>query len=826
MSGKDGSSRAAGRRGALQVSGGRPRTEGASGRGAQPAGPGDGVSGVWLPAGFWGCRCADLLLKATRPNKSISYRNQSRGAFSLRRGHQRLLPVNSLGNRGSVMAVVLQKWFWLKDQEWTTAGASGSDKTRVSYPAPKPSLFCGSGSSDLEILLPFDELQEAASAHAARQQTDEYSDDFESDEDHMLNEVDKVLFSGAGQELHESNSSAESTKKSAGVESLLSDDDASQKAADTENEAADDLTLSSHEKKLQEIKLLGSENRKDGEEKCLESQNEDDDRKGHGECSAAEVPCADSESDRCKDLPIGGLQKKRKVVTLSQKGNKPTPKPRLHKARNASASAEVINILTLDGCYKPLPQPRSILKKSGPLEKNELNRSKGKITSRNGLSSVSTPSSLSTRNARAVPRKKLLTENPCPEGPWLESTSPPFSINFTSHNERSGDSNLLMCGEAPTVKDQDQKSISTSDLKMENKGRKSPSVIEMMMTTVYEKAKEFAVSNSYSSDKKVKIVEEQIAFDTKQDLPVKEQSEHGEAENPSESSVKKVSETKESGLQNPEALPGRSLSSTYLMKKAKAVPAAPVSSQYLGTLKVLEDKCVQKNSTEFDKADSLRAAVFQNWLEKKNAFLLELKRIEKKKAEELRKNTEKEAVKREEAIASFEAWKKKKEIEAKKLSKKRKLEELKRKKAAQQNEEKMEVAQKAYEKWKEKKMESLREQSRKEQQSERIRKKKEEKLVAEKKRDSMSAFEKWNEKKEEYMKQKKVEQILERRNQEIEQAKKEEKSKKALEEYERWLEKKERKEQLEKQQKKLQAVRGHEASHWSPPGKVMYSRDY
>ncbi|NXV72817.1 MAP9 protein, partial [Atlantisia rogersi] len=281
------------------------------------------------------------------------------------------------------------------------------------------------------------------------------------------------------------------------------------------------------------------------------------------------------------------------------------------------------------------------------------------------------------------------------KGPWLESTSPPFSINFTSPNERSGDSSLLMCGEAPPVQDQDQKSISTSDLKMEDKSRKSPSVIEMMMTTVYEKAKEFEESKGYSSDKKVKIVEEQIVTDTIQEVQVKEQSEHGEAKNPSESSVKKVSETKESVLQNPKAsLPGRSLSSTYLMKKAKAAPAAPVSSQYLGTLKVLEDKPVQKNSTEFDKADSLRAAVFQNWLEKKKAFLLELKRIEKKKAEDLRKNTEKEAVKREEAIASFEAWKKKKEIEAKKLSKKRKLEELKRKKAAEQNEEKMEVAQK------------------------------------------------------------------------------------------------------------------------------------
>uniref|UniRef100_A0A8B9F9H0 Microtubule-associated protein 9 n=1 Tax=Amazona collaria TaxID=241587 RepID=A0A8B9F9H0_9PSIT len=189
----------------------------------------------------------------------------------------------------------------------------------------------------------------------------------------------------------------------------------------------------------------------------------------------------------------------------------------------------------------------------------------------------------------------------------------------------------------------------------------------------------------------------------------------------------------------------RSLVSAHLKKKAKAVPSAtPASSQCMGTLKVLEDKHVQKNSTEFNKADSLRAAVFQNWLEMKKHFLRESKRIEKEKAENLRNNIEKkEAIKREEAIASFEAWKRKKVREAKKLRQKKKLEELQKNEAAEQNTDKSEAAQKAFEKWKEKKMEYLREQSRKEKQSESRKKKKEEELVAQKKRDSMSAVEKW-----------------------------------------------------------------------------------
>ncbi|XP_053922329.1 microtubule-associated protein 9 isoform X1 [Cuculus canorus] len=518
-----------------------------------------------------------------------------------------------------------------------------------------------------------DELQRAISAHTVRNQTVEYSDDFESDEDSILN--------GTGEELNESNSNAESTKKSVAVESPFSDDDASQKAEDLEDEAADDLTLSFHERKLQQIMLSESENvqddRKDGEEECLENQNEDDDSKNNEECSAAEeVLCDNSESDHHNDLPMPELWKK-----SNQEQNKPIPKPRVRKTRNASVSG--------------------------------------------------------------------------------------------------------------------QKKISTSDLKLEDNGRKSPSVIEVMMATVYEKTTKLEKSTDDSSNETVGIAEGQI----------------------------KPSEMKEKVLQNGKVSSDSYLSSVHLKKKKKAVPSAKaVSSQYLGTLKVLEDKHEQKNSTQSDKADSLRAAVFQNWLEKKRAFLLELKRAEKKKAEYLRDDTEKkEAVKREEAIASFEAWKKNKRIEAKKLSEKKKLEELKKKEAAQQSEEKTKAAQKAFEKWKERKIEYLREQRKKEKESEKVKKKKEEELAAERKRDSMSAVEKWNEKKEEYIKQKKAEKILERRKQEIQQSKMEERNKKATEEYGRWLEKKERKEQLEKNQKKLQAVcEGEAPSPWSPPGKVTY----
>ncbi|NXC06472.1 MAP9 protein, partial [Orthonyx spaldingii] len=345
----------------------------------------------------------------------------------------------------------------------------------------------------------------------------------------------------------------------------------------------------------------------------------------------------------------------------------------------------------------------------------------------------------------------------------------------------------------------DQKTVSTSDLKLQENGRKSLSVIEQMRTTVYEKTKELEQPAANSSDGMIKIAEGQITTDTMQEVSVNDPSGHGEAKNMSKNSVKKLSETKERVLQNPKAsVSDRSTSSVHVKKKGKAVPStSPVSSQYLGSLKVLEDNCMQKKNTEFDKVDNLRAAVFQNWLEKKKRLLLELKRTEKQKAAILRNNTEKkEALKREESIACFEAWKKKKEKEAKKLNEKKKLEELEEKKPAEQNKEKTEAAQAVIEDCY---------------------------MMTSCSSPSLCR----NEKKEEYIKKKKVEKFLERRKQEMQQAKKEEKSEKAMEEYERWLENKLRLEQLEKTQKKLQAVHGNEISPpWRPPGKVTYYSNY
>lgn len=157
----------------------------------------------------------------------------------------------------------------------------------------------------------------------------------------FVSKAANILFSGIVEERHKSNSDADSTKKS-DSESPPSDDSASQKAADLENEGVDDLSLSFHERKLQQKTLSESENIHDriNEVHCLESKNEDNDRKNNEEHSVAELQCHMSEIDHCNDLPMPELKKERKAITLDQKEKKPIPKPRMHKTRNTSASGE------------------------------------------------------------------------------------------------------------------------------------------------------------------------------------------------------------------------------------------------------------------------------------------------------------------------------------------------------------------------------------------------------------------------------------------------------------------------------------------------------
>ncbi|XP_039219009.1 microtubule-associated protein 9 isoform X2 [Crotalus tigris] len=472
--------------------------------------------------------------------------------------------------------------------------------------------------------------------------------------------------------------------------------------------------------------------------------------------------------------------------------SKPVPEPREFKTKAVSASAENISIPALYDFSKQSPQPRSILRKSSHVEDYEGTKAEGRIPNHHRLFSLSAPSSETRLNNQVMKsEKRALSESPGAEGPLIANSSSSIPIQLSSVNEKTGDSNLAVSGNKTSSKDNEHKEIDNFyDLRLLENDRKSPSVIELMMTTVYENTKKQYKPTEDFLEQKLQMLKpsEDDSIETPKDDPSEQKVALTTSKSVMDSSKDFVKEECEEVEAAPQKAKIRSLSTTYLKKTGKYSPVTrSTSAQYLGTLKFLDNKHLQKYSADLDKADSLRAAVYQDWLEKKRIFLLELQRIKRNKAENLQeKNEKKEAAKREEALASFEAWKAMKEKEEEKLAEKKKLEAAKKKKEAELNEKKKEEAQKAFEKWKKKKAAYLKQQIQKEKRVERL-KKKEQELVAEKRRDSRSAVEKWNENKEEFMKQKKKEKIQEKKKEVEKQVEKEEQDKRALDEYKKWL---------------------------------------
>ncbi|KAH0616054.1 hypothetical protein JD844_026854 [Phrynosoma platyrhinos] len=740
------------------------------------------------------------------------------------------------------------------------------------------------------------ELQKALSARAARQQMGEYSEDFESDDEGSEEEFPETLEKNPKKSvvfavpLSNKNHCNGSSLKSESEDDLSSSDvdqrthyvsklekealkeerEAApfsltehsgsyeehvakksipfegplQDCHSFEKETADDFALGEDEERSQETTGL--------ENKHLNKEAQDDDS------VSEEGSGFEEKGEQLDEVPVFELQLERDNIIQQKTEIKPVPKPREFKSKAASVSAENISIPALHDYSKPSPQPRSVLRKSSHVEDYEGSKAEDRTSHNYRFLSLSAPSSETRLNDQVMKsERRALAESPGPEGPWIASSSSSFPIHFSSVDERTGDSNLTISGEELFPKE----SGNSSDLKLLESDRKSPSVIELMMTTVYEKTKKLQKSTEDDPEEKMEALERNA-------IATKETTKDGKSQqkvelNTSQSALgvskDSIKESEESEIvsQKVKSSISRSLSSTYLKKTGKPshIPIS-TSSQYLGTLKFLDNKHLQKYSAELDKADSLRAAVYQDWVEKKRIFLLELQRIKRNKAENLReKNEKKEAAKREEALASFEAWKAMKEKEAKKLAEKKRLEEAKKKKEAELNEKKREEAQKAaFEKWKEKKAEYLKQQLKREKRVERLKKKKEEEIIAEKKKDSKSAVEKWNEKKEEFMKQKKKEKTQERKKEVEQEVEMQEKDKRAIEAYEKWLEqplpqglvsaaqnqqniaaaaaaaaqeRKEVDEMIQRKQKKLQVIFEDETPPpWSPPGKAIPSRSY
>ncbi|XP_012885305.1 PREDICTED: microtubule-associated protein 9 isoform X2 [Dipodomys ordii] len=617
-----------------------------------------------------------------------------------------------------------------------------------------------------------DELIRAITARSARQRSSEYSDDFDSDEIVSLGEFSDTSI----------------------------DENAVQKKMN-DFHLSDDEENNSPRPSFLKTKKSNNSITKD-EPEFVSMNNE-------------EVT-----HESCEDQAMNSSSKSQnKNEEVEQQKIKMKPKPRNLPIKSTSSAENSCGFETED-YLKPSPLPRSMFKKSSHTEeKDRLEDDKETVPHGH----LNPDPSLPWLNGRQLEvEKKASSENVDLEGPLLKSLSSSF---LKENPERCSSPGSR---EEGSINDLDRDLTKHSNALISN-GNKENSVLTDCVTPELEKTMESQVT---AIDLEEKQAELKSGEDYPLDLPLFK-SQSMLISTSAKESAKKTIEDREMKNKKPtnnrvSSASGRLMTSEFLKKPSstRRTPSATTSSHYLGTLKVLDQKPSQKQNIEPDRADHIRAAVYQEWLEKKNVYLHEMHRIKRIESENLRiQNEQKRAAKREEALASFEAWKAMKEKEAKKIAAKKRLEEKNKKKTEEENAMRKSEAQQAFEKWKEKKMEYLKEKNKKEKEYERAKKQKEEESVAEKKKDSLTAVERWNEKKEAFLKQKEKEKINEKRKEELKRAEKKDKDKQAINEYEKWLEKKERQERIERKQKKRHSLlENGSLPPWSPPSRTMLSK--
>ncbi|XP_072921203.1 microtubule-associated protein 9 isoform X5 [Hemitrygon akajei] len=213
----------------------------------------------------------------------------------------------------------------------------------------------------------------------------------------------------------------------------------------------------------------------------------------------------------------------------------------------------------------------------------------------------------------------------------------------------------------------------------------------------------------------------------------------------------------------------RSLNSSVESLECSSIGKSPQSKttepRYLGTLKILDRKANETSNLEA--TDTIRASIYQEWLERKRQVLSENKRHRKLKVQQ-------ENVKREQV----------------------------------------------FEKWKEGKDRYLQENLQKQKQIKKENKEKEKEQVNERKEGNASAFMKWNEEKEMIMKQRMIEitKVQQKKKREEEYSKCEREEMAALV-YKKWLAEKGKNEKKQKQMKSV--LCRDPLPPWSPPNKTI-----
>ncbi|XP_058513489.1 microtubule-associated protein 9 [Ochotona princeps] len=620
-----------------------------------------------------------------------------------------------------------------------------------------------------------DELLRAITARSARQRSSEYSDDFDSEEIVSLGNI--------------SDTSAEenSVKKKKINDFHISDD---------EEKNAPRLSF---------LKTKKSSN--DISKDKPEFTDKNDEATAHNGCEGVVENSLFDSQNKYQEI----------------EKDKVKPKPRILSIK--STSSDNNSSLETDEHFKPLPLPRSMLRKNSYREEKDRLEEKETSPSQEFQAQLA-PSPVPTPAPRLTDPKleaEKKVENSHPQDRSVTSLSP------SSLKESLGNSYSPEPGETSSIKDQNEE-FTGNYTSLKSVANEENSLLVDSVSSALEKPKESHVNADGLQEERENagvVTDDNAAADP---LPLKSQS-VVTTSSPTESTKKTVEDrnikNKRTTNNRVSSASGRLMTSEFSKKSSSArrSPSATTSSQYLGTLRVLDQKPPQKPSLEPDRADNIRAAVYQEWLEKKNVYLHEMHRIKRIESENLRiQNEQRRAAKREESLASFEAWKAMKEKEAKKVAARKRLEEKNKRKTEEENAARKGEALQAFEKWKEKKMEYLKEKNRKEKEYERAKKQKEEEAVAEKKKDNLTAVEKWNEKKEAFFKQKEKEKINEKKKEELKRAEKKDKDKQAMDEYEKWLEKKERQERIERKQKRHSFLENEALPPWSPPSRPVFSK--
>ncbi|GAA6232953.1 microtubule-associated protein 9 [Lates japonicus] len=293
---------------------------------------------------------------------------------------------------------------------------------------------------------------------------------------------------------------------------------------------------------------------------------------------------------------------------------------------------------------------------------------------------------------------------------------------------------------------------------------------------------------------------------------------HEDAGDHSDHSVAQLSHTQEKSFDT-----RTSSSHSKTTQRSQSACSRKVESKYLGTLRVLDRK-VSLQESDPQAADSLRAAIYQEWLKKKKEKSRQNMLLKEKEEMLKEKKKKEEEAKKEDAVASYEAWKEKKAETLKAKAKEKQDMIRKEQRANEEKEEKRQSAKQVFEKWKEEHDHLLKEKYRKQKEAENKLKLKKQEKEEERKRESRSAFSDWCEKKQDVLHEKVTTKRKEiKTKEEEERYMKEERDKMALEVYENWLTRKDLEQRRRREERQIKEILSQDSPPppWSPPNKTI-----